>query len=417
MEQINMSELPKPLGDWLLKQTDVAFRNFHDGAYWHYQSVLTLLKRYAAEQPPPSPVEVDYGNVEGNWENFWKGIVCNEDGTINLEQVKKELSDFYFVMGEVPKVYCHITGGSLSKLMYPSETVICVADDYMQGIIDRELKEAAEVREEESIDSVQDFFDRYLGTDNDFALPAWVLSLTQRYADHVLAGKKRTTPASSGETIEWVKAAELKECIVKHLLKNTQNVDTPYLVTGNKKYTQREIAHEISIESEMGIETITKVLMLALDLTARGKSPTAPASPSDTRDADAIHEKEIMIQAFDKVRLIFEGRQWITEGRGPYPYNDDRFKEEVRYMYDEFDALAKDTWANIRSKSVDYRKQIIDQYLKQTDTREEAIKFAEWADIYAVRNGTHKWTVGAGKDIKHYTTNQLYDLYTQSLNT
>lgn len=75
------------------------------------------------------------------------------------------------------------------------------------------------------------------------------------------------------------------------------------------------------------------------------------------------HEKEIIMQAFDKVRQIFEGRQWVMEGRGSYPYNDDRYKEEVRYMYDEFDEVAKDTWANIKSKSVEYREKIIAEYL------------------------------------------------------
>lgn len=75
------------------------------------------------------------------------------------------------------------------------------------------------------------------------------------------------------------------------------------------------------------------------------------------------HEKEVMMQAFDKVRRLFEGREWIMEGRGSYPYNDDRYKEEVRYMYDEFDQLQKDTWANIKSKSVEYREKIIAEYL------------------------------------------------------
>jgi hypothetical protein len=84
-----------------------------------------------------------------------------------------------------------------------------------------------------------------------------------------------------------------------------------------------------------------------------------------SNDAD---EKEIMMQAFENVRQLFEGRQWIMDGRGSYPYNDDRYKEEVRYMYDEFEAIRKDTWANIQSKSVDYRKRIIEQYLQDNPT-------------------------------------------------
>lgn len=77
------------------------------------------------------------------------------------------------------------------------------------------------------------------------------------------------------------------------------------------------------------------------------------------------HEKEVMMQAFDKVREIFEGRQWIMQGRGSYPYNDHRYKEEVRYMYDEFDRVFKDTWGNIKSKSSEYREWIIAEYLQK----------------------------------------------------
>jgi hypothetical protein len=90
-----------------------------------------------------------------------------------------------------------------------------------------------------------------------------------------------------------------------------------------------------------------------------------------TEDA---HEKEVMMQAFDKVRQIFECRQWIMDGRGSYPYNDDRYKEEVRYLYDEFDAIQKDTWKNIKSKSVDYRQQIIREYLKANPNAYQELK-------------------------------------------
>lgn len=94
-------------------------------------------------------------SVEYKWDTFWKGIVCHPDGTINIDQLKKELHDFHFVMHEVPKVYRHVTGDRLSKIMYPAETVIGVADEYMQEIVDRELKDQNEDQEidEQSIDS------------------------------------------------------------------------------------------------------------------------------------------------------------------------------------------------------------------------------------------------------------------------
>jgi len=69
-------------------------------------------------------------NPEQDWEEFWKEIILNPDGSINLEQLKKELSDFSIVMEEVPKVYCHITGNTLSKCTYLAEEVISCADNY-----------------------------------------------------------------------------------------------------------------------------------------------------------------------------------------------------------------------------------------------------------------------------------------------
>lgn len=67
--------------------------------------------------------------VEKVWQEFWKDIICDENGNIDLEQIKKELYDFHIVMNEVPKVYSEITGGMLSYITYPAETVLEVYHD------------------------------------------------------------------------------------------------------------------------------------------------------------------------------------------------------------------------------------------------------------------------------------------------
>jgi hypothetical protein len=66
-------------------------------------------------------------------------------------------------------------------------------------------------------------------------------------------------------------------------------------------------------------------------------------------------EKEVMIDAFDKVQKLFRQREWLTQGRGCYPYNDDRYKEEVRYLMDEFEKIKDRTWKNIKTKTADYK--------------------------------------------------------------
>lgn len=114
---------------------------------------------------------------------------------------------------------------------------------------------------------------------------------------------------------------------------------------------QAELAAAIKKE---GIESFLKPTAFA----------AIPATPT-TQDGDKedAHEKEVMMQSFDRVRQMFEKRSWIMEGRGSYRYDDDRYKQEVRYLYDEFEAIRKDTWANISSKSFEYRQKIIKDFV------------------------------------------------------
>ncbi len=67
--------------------------------------------------------------VEQVYQDFWKEIICDNNGNIDIEQVKKELCDYYKILQEVPKVYCEITGGLLSKPLYDAETVLQVFRD------------------------------------------------------------------------------------------------------------------------------------------------------------------------------------------------------------------------------------------------------------------------------------------------
>ena len=62
-------------------------------------------------------------DVEQTYWDFWKNIICVGNGIINIAQVKKELCDYYKMLQEVPKVYCEVTGGILSKPLYDAETV------------------------------------------------------------------------------------------------------------------------------------------------------------------------------------------------------------------------------------------------------------------------------------------------------
>lgn len=54
-------------------------------------------------------------SYEETYDEFWKRIVEKPDGTLNVDQVKRELSDYAAFMSEVSKAYDELTGGKLSK--------------------------------------------------------------------------------------------------------------------------------------------------------------------------------------------------------------------------------------------------------------------------------------------------------------
>lgn len=69
----------------------------------------------------PTPDEV--------WDKFWAFLVTN-DGEIDMEKLKNELFDFYQVLGYVPRVYDHVTGGRVSKILTKPEVVCALADEH-----------------------------------------------------------------------------------------------------------------------------------------------------------------------------------------------------------------------------------------------------------------------------------------------
>lgn len=64
---------------------------------------------------------------------------------------------------------------------------------------------------------------------------------------------------------------KLKKDLIKNLTSNEQIADLDYLHAGTKTYTRREIAAEIENETEFGIDFLSGMVQLAIDLTARQK--------------------------------------------------------------------------------------------------------------------------------------------------
>jgi len=73
--------------------------------------------------------ESELQDIEEEFDTFWKHLIINEDGSINLENLKRELTDYSTFIGEASKVYAHVTNGNISKPNTSAEDVISVSDD------------------------------------------------------------------------------------------------------------------------------------------------------------------------------------------------------------------------------------------------------------------------------------------------
>ena len=74
--------------------------------------------------------------IEQDYRLYWKDIVEKPDGSLDVEQVKKELFDFHAVIEEVSKAYDAITGGKFSKPLTAHDYIIQAVDDCTEKAIE-----------------------------------------------------------------------------------------------------------------------------------------------------------------------------------------------------------------------------------------------------------------------------------------
>lgn len=76
-------------------------------------------------------------DFEQTWDD-WKNIVTNKDGTLNLEQIKKELYDYSILLKNVSLIFDHITGGHISKPFTDPKAVMQQTDEHYRKIYEDE---------------------------------------------------------------------------------------------------------------------------------------------------------------------------------------------------------------------------------------------------------------------------------------
>jgi len=63
-------------------------------------------------------------DIESNYNAVWKEILEKEDGSIDMEQLKKELFDFSNMIGRMSSLTSIVTGGILSYPTYPLAAIV-----------------------------------------------------------------------------------------------------------------------------------------------------------------------------------------------------------------------------------------------------------------------------------------------------
>lgn len=83
------------------------------------------------------------------WDNFWKDILVLPDGSIDVEQLKKELADFSQLIRNVPEIYMTATGGMISNPLTTQDAVLSVIGDYLSETYDEGYEEGYKQAREE----------------------------------------------------------------------------------------------------------------------------------------------------------------------------------------------------------------------------------------------------------------------------
>ena len=121
------------------------------------ENILDIYKIYGSNE------ESSMEEVEKIYNEFWKGIIENEDGSLNKEQIMKELYDYYYVMDNCSAAYDLMSCGIISK---PNTCFSAVRGLFEENYIKKDFAKddlincvlCKEMTYEEIIEAIRDYF-------------------------------------------------------------------------------------------------------------------------------------------------------------------------------------------------------------------------------------------------------------------
>lgn len=77
---------------------------------------------------------------EEAWERDWKPLLYT-DGKLDIQKIKNEMHDLWFIFEQVSEVYCEVTGNKLSKPMYYASEIIGCYHEQLNDAYDEGFSE------------------------------------------------------------------------------------------------------------------------------------------------------------------------------------------------------------------------------------------------------------------------------------
>lgn len=74
-------------------------------------------------------------------DEFWREVYPSG---MTIENVANELRDFEVMIHNVPKVYCHVTGGKVSKHLTDADVVISLHDEHVTQLVEEAVADERE---------------------------------------------------------------------------------------------------------------------------------------------------------------------------------------------------------------------------------------------------------------------------------
>ncbi len=106
-----------------------------------------------AHRTPENVIEID-------WEEYWKLILLNEDGSIDESKLKEVLSNYRRLVCEAMKVYCEITRGVIEDIGASAKEILAIANRELNSIVDAAKKDAVDQTKKDVLKEIRERLQR-----------------------------------------------------------------------------------------------------------------------------------------------------------------------------------------------------------------------------------------------------------------